>query len=207
MTIYLPPYYYGYGSANKIHSGSGDSISYVRHYEGSFVGHVSTLNQNGILNPGDSGNETTSTYSAMQIYIRAPAAGRLNIVATLECAESSYWGGLWDELGWSDANPIQSSQFIMWLIDNNPPDYDGAFHELLYDHRGGDDDEWSGIIAERGEIREYPFVTVRSYEAGQWLIVTAGIVDHQAVWVNDMDYLGEIRNSWLIKKLDVTAIP
>jgi hypothetical protein len=207
MTVYIPPYYYGYGSAMNIHSGSGKSVSYTRHYEDSYVGHVYTLNQNGILTPGDSGNETTSTFSAIQIYIQAPAAGRLNIVATLECAESSYWNILRDELGWSNANAIQSSQFNMLLIDNNPPDYDGAFHQLLYYHRGGDDGEWSDIIAVRGEIREYQFVTAASYEAGQWLIVTACIVDHQDVWVNDMEYACEIRNSWLIKKLDVTTIP
>jgi hypothetical protein len=206
MTIYVPPYYYAYGGGNIVHSGSGTSLSDTSHSESSRFGVISTVNWNRILDPGDSGSESTSTYSAMQILIQAPGTGRLNILATLRCLGlSTYWGRMDDELGWTNANAIQSSRFVMGL--NTPPGYDAAYHQLLYYHRGDNEGQWSGNIAEPGEFRDYRFVSRDSYQAGQSLILTAHIEDSQDVWVNDMDYMGEIRDAWEIIMIDVTAIP
>lgn len=203
-TLIEPPYYYAYGDRFVDTSGSAIFRSDTIHSESNLTGEISCLTKNQIIYPGDHATELDSATSNLLIYFQMPYSGRLNAWSFLECVESSYSGELSDEWGWSDANIIQSSAYFMAV--GGPPDYDSRLFPLLYYHRGEDDGEWSGTMALPGEYRYPNFISNTYYSAGEWVFMRTGITDFQDVVVNDMEFIGEIRNSWILRKLAISVI-
>jgi hypothetical protein len=139
----------------------------------------------------------------MQILFQSPVSGRLRIVATLVCGDSKYFGSLDDESGWSNARIKQNSTLYMTIpgvIDGN-----ASTNPLASYSRGDDEGNWFSRIAEPGEVRQYEYVPNITHTSGQWVLMQMGIYDEQRAWVNDMQFSGEIRNNWVIRKLDVTG--
>jgi hypothetical protein len=208
MTEILPPYYASYGWADYYHAGSGNDHSHVEQWANRWTGEISNWNFNHLTEPGDSASVISWTYSVMQFYFQMPASGRLNAVSTLESVgQSYYWGNIYDEIGWSNAIVKLHSRSCMWI--GAGPEVDYACHTWVDDEiRHIDFSQWWGsLFAESGGTVTLNFISEVPYAAGEWILLHLSVEDTQDAWENDMDMYGQIRHSWIIKKLDVTAIP
>jgi hypothetical protein len=116
-------------------------------------------------------------------------------------------GHLFNELGWSDATVDQRSSFIMWVPTGPGSDPDFIEHRLMYNQEEEREHYWDFNIAEWAEVRQYNFASQSSFTEGEWVLLSAQIFDWNHVWVDDYDSKAEIKNSWIIKSLDVTSIP
>ena len=200
-----PPYFYSYGDRWDGHSGDATfGTPYIVHFENHMTGEISCRSQLLIHDPGDYAAYSSAATSAVLIDFQMPASGRIDAWSYLECVGSTYYGYLLDEFGWSDANVAQTSRYFM--VTGSPPDYDYANFSLLNYHRGEDEGEWSGIMAQPGEYRYCHFISDISYPAGQWIRMATGINDIQDLVVNDMDSFAEITSSWIVRQLAISAI-
>ena len=203
--IIEPPYFYSYGDRWDGHSGDATfGTPYIVHFENHMTGEISCRSQLLIHNPGDYASYSSSATSALLINFQMPASGRIDAWSYLECVGSSYNGQLLDEYGWSDGDVAQTSRYFM--VTGSPPDYDYANFSLLNYHRGDDEGQWSGIMAQPGEYLYCHFISDISYPAGQWIRMATGINDIQDLVVNDMECYAEITSSWVVRKLAISAI-
>jgi hypothetical protein len=61
-------------------------------------------------------------------------------------------------------------------------------------------------MAMPGQYINFNLVTDIPYSAGQWVLLSAGIFDVQDVVLDDMTYSAEIKNSWRLNGVWVSAI-
>jgi hypothetical protein len=200
-----PPYWYSYGDRFAGHSGSAHfPVEYVVHSENHMTGEISSHSQLNIYDADDHSTCSTATITAQLVYFQMPASGRLDAWAYLECVNSSYYGFVIDEFGWSDANLSQSSRIFMLL--GGGPDYDYRNFSLLYYHRGDDEGEWSGNMAMPGQYQYCHFTSQFDFAAGDWVLLRVGINDNQDAVVNDTTVGLEIKNSWILRHVYVSNI-
>jgi hypothetical protein len=201
-----PPYFYSHGEAYYVQSGSASAFGpFVSHYENYLTGEISCLSQNYIHNAGDHAYQMTLASSIILIYFQMPASGRLNIWTQLQCIESSYWGGLWNYFGYSDATSMQSSRYYM-SVGEQLGVQDADFRMLDYRRHTDDDVEWPGNMVMPNEYRTFNLVTDIPYPAGQWVLLSAGILDVEDAVCDDMTFFGETKNSWRLNGVWVSAI-
>jgi hypothetical protein len=200
-----PPYWWSYGDRDTGHSGDAHfPVEYVEHSENHLTGEISSLSQLNIYLSDDHSTCFTATTTAQLVRFQMPASGRLDAWAHVQCVNSSYYGFLADEFGWSDANSLQSSRIFMLL--GLGPDYDYRTFSLLYYHRGDNEGEWSGNMAMPGEFRYCHFVSQFDFAAGDWVLLRVGIQDNQDSVVNDMRVGLETKNSWVLRHVYVSNI-
>ena len=201
-----PPYLNGscFGEAYAEHSGDAAFGPVTLHYESNLTGDISCHTQNYIHDAGDYAYQITVGSSMILINFQMPESGRLNIWTQVQCVESSYWGGLWNYFGYSDATTMQTSRYFMTAGESI--DGDEAYFQLLDDRRHTDDDvEWGDNMVTPGEYRTFNLVSHGSYSAGQWVPIKAGILDVQDSVCDDMSFFGDIKNSWILHGFWVSA--
>jgi hypothetical protein len=202
MTVF-PPYNAGYRDGWFYNSGDAEFGAIVDSSAYNSTGELNTFNQNRIRFPGDSAGQKTFTSANMQIYFQSPVSGLVTIVATVGCGDSYYYGSLDDESGWSNARIKQFSQLEMWIP--NVIDGNSARYPLVDYSRGGDGGQWGPhLTGEAGVDTQFRYVPNATFTAGQWVLLEMAIWDEQDAWVNDMQFHGEIKNSWIIRQLDIT---
>jgi hypothetical protein len=206
MTIFYPPYWSSFGDTYSIHKGSGTPRKTLWHYEDRSTGLLSTHNRNHLVDPGDSASHQTVAYSEMIFLFQMPSSGRLSVVCTLQPGELFHAGLLWNEWGWSEESIRQSAYFTISLPSDPGLAQDGIKYKMLDYPRVDDEGYWEQTITDPGELRLYQFVSQTQFAAGDWVTLYADIVTFQDVWLNDYDFLGEVRNSWTIKQIDVTSV-
>jgi len=205
-----PPYTFSLGDAYTLHSGSaGGFVPYVHHYENYLTGEILSHTQNFIHEPTDHAQQMTVGSSNIFIYFQMPASGQLNIWSQLQCVESSYYGFTscdWPTFQHCEASITNSSRYHIMVGD--PPGNEEAYLRLFDDfrHISNEDVEWSGNIAMPGEYRTFNLITDITYSAGQWIRMATGIYDVQDAVVDDMAYFSEIKNSWILRGVWVSAI-
>jgi hypothetical protein len=201
-----PPYSYSHGEAYYVHSGSASAFApFVSHYENYLTGEFSCHSQNYIHNAGDHAHQMTVASSIILIFFQMPVSGRLNIWTQLQCIGSSYWGGLWNYFGYSDATTMQSSRYFM-TVGESLGMQEAYFRLLDYRRHTDDDVEWSGNMVMPNEYRTFNLVTDIPYSAGQWVPIRAGILDVEDAVCDDMSFFGEIKNSWILRGVYVSVI-
>jgi hypothetical protein len=202
-----PPYFFYYGDSNTWRSGTATSFfAYAGHEGNSLTGDISCLSQNVIYEGDDNAVEVTTNTSNILIYFQMPATGRLNIWSQMLCIESSYNGYLGDDWGWSDGSIFQSSKYYMSVGEQLG--IEEAYFTLLYyyGHSDGENVEWSGNMAMRGDPKAFNLNTNSVYPAGKWIRMRAGIIDHQVATIDDMSSWGEIKNHWILNGVFISAI-
>jgi hypothetical protein len=204
-----PPYWYIAG--DRWNSHGGDALfgsPYVVHFENHKTGEISCHSQLLIHNPGDHAWYSSAVTSAVLIIFQMPASGRLDAWSYLECVGSIYSGQLLDEFGWSDADVEQTSRYFMSVGSptETPTTFERANYNLLDYYRGEDEGQWNGIMAQPGQYKYPHFVSSRSYQAGEWVLMATGIKDTQSLVVNDMEAFADISSSWIVRKLAISAI-
>lgn len=202
-----PPYLNGgcFGEAYAVHSGDAEHFSpYTYHYESNLTGEISCTTQNVIYNAGDYAHQYTVGSSMIWFYFQMPESGRLNILTQVQCLESSYSGFLNNWFGYSDATTMQTSRYFMTAGESI--DGDEAYFQLLdYSRHTDDDVEWGDNMVTPGEYRVFNLVSHGSFSAGQWVPIKAGILDYQDATLDDMGFIGEIKNSWILHGFWVSA--
>jgi hypothetical protein len=207
---FRPPYHYSDGEPYASHSGSASNFEpRVIHYENHLTGEISCHSQNFIHNGGDYATEVTAVTSFILVYYQMPASGRLSIWTQLQCVESSYLGLLTNYIGSSDAAISQSSSYYMSLVEPlvEPLGIKEAYFQLLSYGRYTDDDaEWSGNMAMPGEYKTFNLISDVSYPVGQWILIKTGLFDYQDAVVNDMGFVGEIKNRWMTNGIFISVV-
>jgi hypothetical protein len=204
-TYIYPPYDNSSSDHYISHCGSGIFIPHVFHSENHLTGELSLFTQHGVIDPGDSSFGVIAATNGIQSYFQMPTAGRLNVWSYLECVESSYWGSLSNEWGWSDASVQQLSECSMSV--GSPPNYSVANFALLDYFRGEKEGEWSGNMAQPGEFKYCNVTSDQSFSVGQGVIMRTGITDIQDMKVDDMDLVIDISNKWILRKIAIAVIP
>jgi hypothetical protein len=99
---------------------------------------------------------------------------------------------------------MQASRYFMTAGESI--DGDEAYFQLLDYRRHTDDDvEWGDNMVTPGEYRVFNLVSHGSFSAGQWVPIKAGILDYQDAVLDDMGFVGEIKNSWILHGVWVSA--
>ncbi|HEY7079673.1 MAG TPA: hypothetical protein VH500_08230 [Nitrososphaeraceae archaeon] len=205
-TYLYPPYYYSYGDRYEDDSGEGIFLKKVEHFENYMTGDISCESRVAIYDPDGDASCSTEATSAQLINFQMPSSGRLDVWAYLECVNSSYSGSVTDwGFFWSDANISQLSRFFIAI--GGGPDLDYKNFNLLFYQSGEKDDDWSGIIAQPGEYQYCHFISNFDLSAGDWVLMRVGITDLQDAVVDDVGPVLELVNSWILRKVAITAIP
>jgi hypothetical protein len=133
-----------------------------------------------------------------------PSSGRLKVVSTLVASGDGLWhaGVLADDSGISSAHVTQGANYMMWISD---PENEFIKNFIFY-RRGDDTGYWEYPLAVEGELRQYTFVSQARFNVGDWVLLNAHIDNFQDAWMNDMQFLGEVRNHWIISQIDVTSV-
>jgi hypothetical protein len=203
-----PPYFYSHGDVYFFWDEVGTSLPYLpwgQHKEDHLTGKVSCESRNEIMSGYDSADLIVSPSSTILIYFQMPSSGRLNIWSQWQCVESHYSGYLSDDLGWSDGSIRQSSALTMAVGEQLSME-EARYHLLDYSRQTSEDTEWSGNMAMPGQHITFNFATSFPYSAGQWILLTAGIVDLQVAVLDDMSNGTSIKNSWMLRGVWVSAI-
>jgi hypothetical protein len=205
-----PPYWFPFGGERRnMHGGDATFASpVIDHFENHKTGEISCHSQLLILDPGDYAWYSSAVTSAVWISFQMPASGRIDAWSYVECVGTNYSGFLHDEFGNSDADVEQTSRYFMSA--GSPTETTTAFERAEYNlldyYRGGDEGQWNGFLAVPGDYRYPHFVSSRNHQAGEWVLMATGINDTQSLVVNDMAALASISNSWIVKRLAVSAI-
>lgn len=167
-------------------SGSGTTrgSASASHSENRASGAINCWSYTRAVGADDSDHGWTRAMSEVWVSFRMPAAGMVEIWASLQDVDTNMDGRLRDESGCSDGSVRQTCRAYLWTSGGGVERY-----QTIRDYQVNSDGEnktWNIPLSAPGGFF-YPHIfSSRSYVSGQWVTVAVGIQDDSSFSVNDM---------------------
>lgn len=177
---YSAPYVNEWGTSNAWTTRGYTSAT---HNESRASGGINCFSYTRVVGADDSDSGATKAMSEVQVRFRMPAAGMVEIWATLQDVQTDMNGRLRDESGCSDGRVRQSSRAYLWTSGGTERYQTLATVSIRSD---GSNRSWNETRTVPGQFI-YPHIfSSRTYAAGELVTVAIGVQDDTSFSVNDM---------------------
>jgi hypothetical protein len=175
LTAYRPPYQGSLWAYWSYRSDSADD-PVLRRYLDPTSGRIGSSIRLQLSDADDDDAAGAEYYTSLLTWHATRGAGRLEVSLWLTFVNSTYAGRVSDEFGLSSATYTQWAD--VYLRVYNPQGADVVESKSMFvfaDNVWGDDATWNRQVAAPGDSHKLTFVTTRTYPAGSWLLLDAGI--------------------------------
>lgn len=148
----------------------------------------------------DSDYSRTDTMAEVGFWYQMPAAGLIEAWVFLQDIQTDYAGSLYDESGCSNADIEQLNRVYIWTSGSVER------YSTLVDYRRGESEgHWSVLATNPGTVIARQLFSQKSYAAGEWVLVTAGVRDFNYFWVDDMSCTSQMVSRFFVKNVAIRS--
>lgn len=198
-TWVFPPYAHGWTNIVQFDGSRGSRLRTLT--ASPVTGEVHLWSRQDLSGADDSDWSTIDIMGEVGFWFQMPAAGLVEAWIRYQDINTDYTGQLWDESGCSDADVQQLSRVYLWTLGSTER------YSTTVDYRRGESEgSWAvGGPTGPGAILSRQFFSNRSYAAGEWVYVAAGVRDLNYFWVDDMSCRSIMLSRWFVNHVVVRS--